>query len=96
MLEECGIQRQLASPYAHQQNGKAERAIHTLEGHAFAMLEAAGLSSNLWGAAVLTAAYLWDRTELVSLPPGVTPYELVNGQKPDLSHICVFGFRCWA
>ena len=95
-LEECGIQRQLASPYAHQQNGKAKHAICTLEGRAFAMLEAAGLSSNLWGEAVLTAAYLWNRMESVSLPPGVTPYELVNGQKPDLSHIRVFGSCCWA
>ena len=51
------------------------------------MLEAADLPSNLWGEAVLTAAYLWNRTESVSLPPGITPYELANGTKPDLSHI---------
>jgi len=90
-LEGCGIQRQLASPYAHQQNRKAECAIRTLEGQAFTMLEAVDLPSNLWGEAVLTAAYLWNCTESVSLPPGITPYELVNSTKPDLSHIQIFG-----
>jgi transposase InsO family protein len=87
VLEECRIQQQLASPYAHQQNGKAERAMRTLEGRAFAMLETAGLPSNLWGEAMLTAAYLWNRTESISLPPDLTPYKVVNGTKPDLSHI---------
>lgn len=59
------------------------------------MLEAANLPSNLWGEAILTAAYLWNCTESISLPPGVTPYKLVNEAKPNLSHIRVFGSRCW-
>jgi transposase InsO family protein len=37
-LQDAGIERQLASPYAHQQNRKAKRAIRTLQGHALAML----------------------------------------------------------
>ena len=95
-LEEAGIQRQLAAPYAHQQNGKAEHAIQTIEGRSLAMLEATGLPLTLWGEAVLTAAYLWNRTESVALLPGMTSYEVVNGKKPDLSHLRVFGARCWA
>ena len=95
-LEEAGIEQQLTAPYAHQQNGKAERAMRTLEGHSLAMLEAAGLPSTLWGEAVLTAAYLWNRTESAALPPGKTPYEMVNNRKPDLSHLRVFGSQCWA
>ena len=58
------------------------------------MLEAAGLPSTLWGEAVLTAAYLWNHTESAALPPGKTPYEMVNNKKPDLSHLRVFGSRC--
>ena len=61
-----------------------------------AMLNAAKLPPSLWGEAVLTAVYLWNCTESVSLPPGVTPFEMVNGRKPDLLHIRVFGSRCWA
>jgi len=95
-LQDAGIERQLASPYTHQQNGKAERAIRTLQGHALAMLEAVRLPLNLWGEAVVTAAYLWNRTESKSLPAGVTPYEIFNHHKPDLSHLKVFGSLCWA
>jgi hypothetical protein len=47
-------------PYTHQQNGKAEHAIHTIKGHLFAMLEGVKLPANLWGEAVLTACYLWN------------------------------------
>lgn len=92
----AGIERQLSAPYAHQQNGKAERAIRTLEGHLFSMLESANLPANLWGEAALTACYLWNRTTSTTLPPNTTPFELVNGRKPDLSHIRVFGSRCFA
>jgi hypothetical protein len=95
-LQDAGVERQLASPYAHQQNGKAERALRTIQGCSLAMLEAAHLPKHLWGEAVLTAAYLWNRTESRSLPPGKTPYEMVNEKKPDLAHLRVFGSRCWA
>ena len=95
-LEEVGIERQLAAPYAHQQNGKAEWAMHTLEGRSLAMLEAAGLLSILWDKAVLTATYLWNHTKSAALPPGKTPYKMVNNKKPDLSHLCIFGSWCWA
>ena len=59
------------------------------------MLEAAGLPLTLWGEAVLTAAYLWNWTESTVLPPGKTPYKMVNNKKPDLSHLHIFGSRCW-
>jgi hypothetical protein len=95
-LSMAGIERQLSAPYAHQQNGKAERAIRTIEGRLFAMLESAGLPANLWGEAALTACYLWNRSTSVTLPPGITPFEVVNGRQPDLAHIRVFGSRCFA
>jgi len=60
------------------------------------MLEAVRLPSNLWGEAVLIVAYLWNHTESNSLPAGVTPYEIVNHHKPDLSHLKVFSSSCWA
>ena len=60
------------------------------------MLETAKLLPNLWREAILTAAYLWNRMESVSLPMGITPYKMVNGCKPDVSHLHIFGLRCWA
>lgn len=95
-LTVAGIERQLSAPYAHQQNGKAERAIRTIEGRLFAMLQTANLPSNLWGEAALTICYLWNRTESSTLPAGITPYEILNGRKPDLSHLRVWGARCFA
>lgn len=43
-----------------------------------------------------TICYLWNQTESSTLPPGVTPYEILNRWKPDLSHLCVWGTRCFA
>jgi hypothetical protein len=94
-LQDAGIERQRSVPYAHQQNGKAERAIRTVEGRLFAPLETAQLPMNLWGEAALTVCYLWNRSESRAIPPGTTPYQLVNGRKPDLAHLHVFGSRCF-
>src|SRR6267154_3555460 len=93
-LVHAGIQRQLSAPYAHQQNGKAERVIRTLERRMYAMLDFACLSRSLWGEAVLTAGYLFNRSESCTLPPGKTPYEMLHGVQPDFSHLRVFGARC--
>jgi hypothetical protein len=95
-LQDAGIERQLSAPYAHQQNGKAERAMRTIEGRLFALLETAQLPANLWGEAALTVCYLWNRSESRALKPGTTPYEIVNGKQPDLSHLRVFGSHCFA
>lgn len=47
-LESARIVRQLSAPYAHQQNGKAKRVIHTIKGRMYAMLDHARLPCNLW------------------------------------------------
>jgi hypothetical protein len=95
-LEEAGIMRQRSAPYAHQQNGKAERVMRTIEGRMYAMLDYAHLSPSLWGEAALTACYLFNRTESRALPPGKTPYEMLHGVQPNLAHLRVFGARCFA
>jgi hypothetical protein len=94
-LAEAGIERQFVAPYAHQQNGKAEWCIRMLEEHALAMITSAGLPLNMWGEAVLTAAYLMNHSVTRALPSNVTPYEVFNGRKPDLSHIWVWGCHCF-
>jgi hypothetical protein len=95
-LADVGIERQFAAPYAHQQNGKGECAIQTLEEHTLAMITSARLPLNMWGEAVLTAAYLLNRSVTRALPSNLTPYKVFNGRKPDLSHIQVWGCRCFA
>jgi hypothetical protein len=95
-LAAAGIEHQLSAPYAHQQNGRAERVLRTIEGRMYAMLEHARLPRNLWGEAALTAAYLFNRSESRVLPAGKMPYEMLHHVRPNLSHIRVFGARCFA
>jgi hypothetical protein len=47
------------------------------------------------GEAALTACYLWNHSETSTLPPGITPYEMLNGHKPDLAHLGVFRAKCF-
>jgi len=91
-LTAAGISHQFSVPYMHQQNGKAERVIRTIEGRVLAMLHFVGLSQTYWGEAALTAAYLHNRTESRALPSGKTPYEMLHGVHPDLSHLRVWGW----
>ena len=95
-LNAAGISHQLSVPYMHQQNGKAERVIRTVEGRVLAMLHFAGLSQTYWGEAALTAAYLHNCTESQALPSGKTPYEMLHGACPNISHLRVWGCRGFA
>jgi hypothetical protein len=95
-LVEHGIERQKSAPYSHQQNRKAERTIETIEGRVLAMMAATDAPPSLWGEAVLTVSYLWNRMLSRTLPPSVTPFELIHKRKPDLSHLRVWGSRCFA
>jgi hypothetical protein len=95
-LEETGIQRQCSAPYTHQQNGKAEHVMRTIKGRMYAMLDFACLPPSLWGEAALTACYLFNWTESCALPTGKTPYEMLHGTQPTLSHLHVFSDCCFA
>jgi hypothetical protein len=94
-LESAGIERQCSAPYAHQQNGKAECVICTIEGRMYTMLDHARLPRSLWGEAALTVAYLFNQSESHALPPGKTPYEMLNKSQLTLAHLRVFGARCF-
>ncbi|KAL1684431.1 hypothetical protein GGG16DRAFT_20687, partial [Schizophyllum commune] len=59
------------------------------------LLTEAGLPLSFWLDAYLTAQYLRNRMPTTALPPNVTPYEMRNKQKPDISHLRVFGCRAF-
>ena len=91
-----GIVVQRTVPYAHQQNGKSERYIRTIEEGGQALLADAGLPMSFWLDAVLTHQYLVNRLPTSTLPADTTPYEVItNGRKPDLSHLRVWGCDCY-
>ena len=91
-----GIVVQHTVPYAHQQNGKSERYIWTIEEGGQALLADTSLPMSLWLDAVLTCQYLINHLPTSTLPDNLTPFELLNhGQKPDLSHLQVWGCDCY-
>src|SRR5271155_4733768 len=59
------------------------------------LLADSGLPFPLWGWAVSTSQYLWNRLPTSVLPSGVTPFELHHGRKPDSSHLRVWGCQCF-
>jgi hypothetical protein len=55
------------------------------------MVHSAGLNKRCWGEAVLTAAYLVNRSPSKAIKTDKTPYELWHNQKPKLKFLRVFG-----
>lgn len=91
-----GIVVQKTVPYAHEQNGKSERYIRTMEEGGQALLADSGLPMSFWLDAVLTRQYLVNRLPTSTLPDDITPFEVfTNGRKPDLSHLRVWGCDCY-
>ena len=90
-LAENGIEHQTSMPYSQQQNGRAERFQQTIVNKANSMRLSAGLSDGFWSYATLAAVHVYNRTPIIQVDY-LTPYELWHpGQKPDVSHIRIFG-----
>jgi hypothetical protein len=92
----AGIAVQVTAPYAHLQNGKAERYVRTLEDGSQVLLADSGLPASFWGDAVLTVQYVRNHVPTSTLPLDKTPYDVFFGTKPDLSHLRVWGCQCFA
>ncbi|KAK9684140.1 hypothetical protein RND81_10G189200 [Saponaria officinalis] len=85
-----GIIHQTSIAHRPQQNGVVERKHrHVLE-VSRALRFHSGLSLHYWGDCVMTAAYLINRMP-TTLLQNKTPYEVLYGKTPSLSHLKVFG-----
>jgi transposase InsO family protein len=93
-LKQEGIKLQTTVSYSPAQNGVAERKNRSIIETVKCMLLDAGLSQQYWGEAVMTAVYLQNR--LPTKATVKTPFELWHGEKPDLSHIRIFGCKAFA
>ncbi|GJT03339.1 putative ribonuclease H-like domain-containing protein [Tanacetum coccineum] len=93
LIELCGskgIRRDYSNARTPQQNGVAERKNRTLIEAARTMLADSKLPTMFWTEAVSTACYVLNRV-LVTKPYNKTPYELVSGKVPNISHLRPFG-----
>ena len=89
--KEC-IKWEPSAPYTPEQNGKAELVNYTLMSPVRSILSAMHLPKTLWDELIKTVAYLKNRSPGIN---GITPYELGNHIRPDLSHLKVVGSRAW-
>lgn len=98
-LRSKSIVHQLSPPHSPESNGKAERLNRTLLDMARTMLlDASNIPNHkvLWAEAVNTANYIRNRLySSASNDPNKTPYEMVMGSKPNLSHFPTFGSRAF-
>ena len=95
-LEKMGIERDVVPWYEHWKNGKMERVFWTIQGRMLAMLTAAQLPLTYWREAALTTGFLFNLSVSSTLPKDVTPFEILKSTKPDVSHLKVWGVRCFA
>ena len=97
LLADCGILHRITMPYAHEQNGKAERFNRTVINMARSMIYEYKAPTKYWGEAVSYATHILNR--IVSSPgrkPKQTPFELWTGTKPTLEYIRPFGCPAFA
>ena len=90
-----GIAQEFSAPYSSAQNGLAERAIRTTIEDVRTLLRDSNLSHSYWAEA---AAYsIYTRNLIPSRRiPGRIPLESFTGKRQTVTHLRVFGAKCWA
>ena len=90
LIKNLGIKSLTSVPYVHQQNSHAECFNWTIMDKAQALCLDTCIPQSWWEFCVLHALHLYNRTPMRRLEYS-TPFELLNGNKPDVSHFQVFG-----
>nr|GEU64100.1 integrase, catalytic region, zinc finger, CCHC-type, peptidase aspartic, catalytic [Tanacetum cinerariifolium] len=89
-FDSIGISHQMSSFRTPQQNGVVEQRNWTLVEAARTMLIFSRASLFLWAEVIATACFTQNRS-IIHRHFNKTPYELINGKKPDISFLHVFG-----
>ena len=91
-LKTEGVVHELTVPRNPQQNGVAEQQNRTLIEMTRTMLTESKLPKYLWAEALSTAAYLRNRSPTRAVE-GMTPFEALYGQKPNVKNLRVLVVR---
>lgn len=90
ILKDHRIRIDRSVPHQPQMNGRAERFNRTIDEKSEAMQHYACLPDNWWEFSVIHANYLYNRTPVCCLN-WKSLWEMISGNKPDLTHLRVFG-----
>ncbi|CAI5497141.1 unnamed protein product [Closterium sp. Naga37s-1] len=90
-LAERGIKRLISLPYAHQQQGVAERMNRTLQNSMRKLLRGMRLPNHQWPAAMDHAVMLHNLLSSSSLPNNASPHLLWTGKQGSTKMLRVFG-----
>nr|GFC01362.1 retrovirus-related Pol polyprotein from transposon TNT 1-94 [Tanacetum cinerariifolium] len=93
-FDTVGISHQMSSVRTPHQNGVVERQNRTLVEASRTMLIFSRASLFLWAEAIATACFSQNHS-IIHHRFNKTPYELINGQKPDISFLYVFDALCY-
>nr|GEX89085.1 retrovirus-related Pol polyprotein from transposon TNT 1-94 [Tanacetum cinerariifolium] len=93
-FDSIGISNQVSSVRTPQQNGVVERINRTLVEAARTMLILSRAPLFLWGEVIATTCFT-QNSSIIHRRIIKTPYELINGKKPDISFLHVFGALCY-
>ena len=88
------LRHQYAAPITPQQNVVVERKNRTLQEMARAMLCGNSVPSGFWAEAIDTACYVINQV-YVKPKTKTTPYQILKGKTPNLSHMHVFDCLCY-
>nr|GEW02030.1 hypothetical protein [Tanacetum cinerariifolium] len=93
-FDSVGISHQVSSFRTPQQNGVLKQRNRTLVEAARTILIFSRASLFLWAKAIATACFTQNRS-ITHCRFNKTPYELINGRKPNISFLYVFGALCY-
>jgi len=77
-----------------QQNGVVKRKNRSLEEIAITLLNDTNLPKYFWAEVVNTACYIMNKALIRSILKKI-PYELYKGRKLNISHLHIFGCKCF-
>jgi transposase InsO family protein len=94
LCDEFGIRHQFLAKYTPQSIGLVERKNRTLIDMARSMLSKYNVSHSFWAKAINIGCYYSNRLYCHPMMEK-TPYELLNGRKPNIAYFQVFGYKCY-
>jgi transposase InsO family protein len=94
LCDEYGIRHQFLAKYTPQSNGLVERKNRTLIDMARSMLSEYNVSHSFWAEAINMACFYSNRLYCHQFLEK-TPYEILNGRKPNIAYFQMFGCKCY-